>query len=116
MLPATLSLVAFLRLPVDLDRIDLARARALSGRPVVASFVARKPFACPDWNLTTVGAQTRDDGAERIVILRGVRYDVKAGELVRVFGVLEVRDHGAAWMDGGWFVPAWTEIRVRESR
>jgi hypothetical protein len=116
MLGAAISLAAHLTLPVDLDGIGLERARSLSGCLIVAEFVARAPIAYPDWNLTTIGARTRDDGAERTAVLRGVRYDVKAGELVRVFGVLEVRDQGAAWVDGGWFIPRWTELRVSESR
>jgi hypothetical protein len=101
--------------PVDLDGIGLERARALSGRMVVASFVADEPFAYPEWNITTTGAQTRDDGAERVAVLRGTRYDVRAGELVRVVGVLELIDHEPAFV-GAVLVPAWTEIRVSEVR
>jgi hypothetical protein len=76
MLPAVVSLVAFLTTPVDLDAIGLDRARALAGRPVVASFVAGEPYSYPELGITTVGAQTRDDGDERVAVMRGRRYDV----------------------------------------
>ena len=111
LLCAVLNLVAHLTLPIDLDSITVERARALSGRAVVASFVAGEPFAYPDYGITTIGAGERDDGAEHGAILRGVRYDMKAGELVRVFGVLEVIDHPPVFV-GGVLVEGWVEVRV----
>jgi hypothetical protein len=110
---AVLALVAHIELPIDLDGIGLERARALSGRPVVASLVAGEPYYYPEYGFTSVGAQTRDDGAERHVVMRGQRYDVKAGERVRVVCVLRVIDYEPAFV-GPVLVPAWTEVRVSE--
>jgi hypothetical protein len=107
-------LLALFPQPVDLDGITPERARALSGRVVVASFVASEPFAYPEWHITTIGADAREDGAERVAVLRGKRYDVKVGELVRVFGVLKVIDHKPAFV-GPVLVPAWAEVRVSEA-
>jgi hypothetical protein len=103
--------LAVLPQPIDFDGIGPERARSLSGRLVVASFVAGEPHAYPEWGVTTTGADTREDGAERVAVLRGTRYDVRAGELVRVVGVLEVIDHPAAFV-GAVLVPPWVEIRV----
>ena len=62
-------LFAILPQPTNLDAIDLQRARALSGRLVVASFTIANPVdAYP--RLTSIGAADRDDGAERGAILR----------------------------------------------
>jgi hypothetical protein len=59
-------LLAVLPQPIDLDRLDLQRARALSGRAVVATFVVAKPVHVYDRpRVTSVGAADRDDGAER---------------------------------------------------
>ena len=109
---AVLALAAHLAPPLDLDAIDLQRARALSGRLVVASFIVAKPLdAYP--RLTSVGAADRDDGAERGAILRGRRLDVKEGQRLNVVGRFRVIDHKAAVV-GTVFVPAWVEVRVSE--
>jgi hypothetical protein len=93
-------LFAVLPQPIDLDRLDLQRARALSGRPVVASFM-----------VTSVGAADRDDGAERGALLRGRRWDVDEGKRVEVVGVLRVRDWPPAFV-GPVLVPGWVDVCV----
>ena len=50
-------LFAVLPQPIDLDRLDLQRARAMSGRPVVASFVvAKPPYVYDRPGVTDIGA------------------------------------------------------------
>ena len=58
-----------------------------------------------------LGAADRDDGAERGAMVRGRRFDLDGGKRVLVLGVLEVRDHPAAWVNNV-LVGAWVEIRV----
>jgi hypothetical protein len=66
---AVLSLLAHFALPVNLDGIGLERVRVLFGRVVVASFVASEPYSYPEFEITTIGAQARDHGAERVAVL-----------------------------------------------
>ena len=83
-------LFAVLPQPIDLDRLDLQRAR-----------------------VTSLGAADRDDGAERGAILRGRRWDVDEGKRVEVVGVLRVRDWPPAFV-GPVFVPGWVDVCVEE--
>jgi hypothetical protein len=46
---------------------------------VVAEFIAGEPYHYPEYGFTSVGARTRDDGAERHAMPRGERDDVRAG-------------------------------------
>lgn len=105
-----LALAAVLPLPVDLDGVTFERARALAGRVVVASFLVAKPLVV--WKGRTLcGAADRDDGAERVAVLRGVRLDVKEGHRLAAVGVLRAIGHGPHTVNGV-FVPAWVELRV----
>jgi len=97
--------------PVDLDRLSIAHARQLAGRPVVATFLVAKP-AYSDLGVTTLGAFDQQDGSERGAVLRGIRRDVDEGERVTVVGVLRVTDWPTAFV-GGVLVPAWVGIEVR---
>jgi hypothetical protein len=98
--------------PVDLDAVVIERARSMGRRLVVASFVN----GAPPWTLagrTVIGPANRDDGAERIAILRGNRLDIDTGDLITFVGVIRVIDHPPAFV-GAALVPAWTEVRVEE--
>ena len=57
-------LFAILPQPVDLDRLDLERARAMSGRLVVATLIIAKPIDIHR-TFTSVGAADKPDGARR---------------------------------------------------
>jgi len=105
--------------PIDLGSIDLERARTLSGRLDVASFVNGSP-SHPWKNVTAVGPENREDGpadredgAVRTAVLRGRRLDVEEGRRVGVVGVLRVIDHAPCFV-GPVFVPGWVEVRVEE--
>ena len=107
MLP--LVLAALPPTPVNLDSLSLDRARLLSGRPVLVTFVVAKPTYTL-LGRTVAAAADRDDGAERGAVLRG-RVRIDEGKRSTVVGVLTVRDHKAARV-GNAIVSAWTEVRV----
>jgi hypothetical protein len=98
--------------PVNLDTVTVERARVLSGRVVVASFVAAKP-AYSLAGRTMIGAADRDDGAERGAVLRGRRLDARDGDRVTVTGALRVITHRPAVVNNV-LVPGWVEVRVEE--
>ena len=112
MIPLVLSAALAAPVPIDFDGISLERARAMNGRPVVASFLNVAP-AYTLLGRTVIGPANRDDGAERSAVLRGKRLDIDEGKRVEVVGVLKVIDHGAAAVNGV-IVPAWVELRVEE--
>ncbi len=79
---------------------------------MVASLVVAKP-AYTWGGRTVLGAEDRPDGAERGVVLKGDRLDVKEGEKLTVRGVLRVIDHPAEIVNGT-VVPGWVEIRITQ--
>jgi hypothetical protein len=100
--------------PLDLDALSVERARSLSGKPVVATFLVPKPSYT--WrSVTIVGAADRPDGAERGAHLAGRRFDIEEGKRVTVTGLLWVIDHAPAFANGQP-VPAWVEVRIEEGK
>lgn len=114
----TLAVLAVVPQPIDLDSISVDRARALSGRVVVASFVVVKPtYTWPDrkgGSITVAGAADQPDEVERGAVMRG-RVRVDEGKRITLLGKLRVIDH-AGYFVNGRFVPSWTEIRVEQER
>lgn len=98
--------------PISLDGLTVERARPLHRTPVSASFLVAKP-SFMQRGRTFLGAGARDDGAERVALLKGNRFDIPEGNRVTVVGVLRVLDHPPAFVNRQ-FVPAWVEIRVEE--
>ena len=97
---------------LSLDALTIPAARRLDGRSVVVSIVPAKP-AYTWGGRTVLGGEDRPDGAERGVMLKGERLDVKEGEPLTVRGLLRVIDHPAAVVNGR-MIPGWVEIRVTE--
>ena len=105
-----LAFLAAAPVPLNLDTVTVDRARLLDGRIVVASFVVAKP-AFTFRGRTVLGAADRDDGAERVALLPGRRFDVREGGHLAAVGVLRVIDHKLGTV-AGVLVAGWTEIRV----
>lgn len=112
MIPIALLSLIVLPEPISLDGISIEHARSLRGKLVAASFLVAKPNDIV-LGRTVIGAADRDDGAERIALLKGKRLDKEVGQRVTVIGKLRVIDH-PPYFAGRELVPRWLEIRVEE--
>jgi hypothetical protein len=88
----------------------------LDGTEVEVWFEVVKPtLASPECGFATVGPDDRDDEVERVVYLAGERYDTDPRDTITVRGTLRPMRHAGAIVNGVT-VPAWTGIRVGQSR
>lgn len=104
--------LAVLPQAVSLDGISIERARAMNGQLVTASFIVGKPSYTLK-GFTVLGANDREEWAERGAVLKGNHLNIDMGERVKVIGILRVIDHPPSFVNRQ-LVPAWVEIRVQQ--
>lgn len=78
--------------PLAMKSLTPLDARNLNGKVVTVSFVVGRPtFACK--GITTAGPAESPDQIERVVILKGERFDVRPGETLTVTGTMRLLTH-----------------------
>src|SRR5438105_2403819 len=100
--------------PLDLYELTVEQARKLHSCRVEVFLEVGCPVDVGD-GFTVAGAYERNDGVERNVYLKGEHHDIAAGDKLTVSGTLLVIRHKEATVNGVR-VPAWTEIRVEQTR